>query len=130
MERKFTDDAIVKALECCFIHSNCTNCPLQSPPTEGCLRVACTQALDLIKRKKEEIDRLQSKVEKLGKEQYDLCGQIVNLEDDVKYSKYEAIKEFAERLKKEIRDACFAYEADSQCEYIDNLVKEMTKGGV
>lgn len=37
----------------------------------------------------------------------------------------EVVKEFAERLKDEIKDTRFAYEAEEQCECIDNLVKEM-----
>ena len=74
-----------------------------------------------------EIERLEEKVKKLGKEQYDLCSQIVNLKYDVKYAKAEAIKEFAERLMDEVGitpvdDFNYAYVIRS--EEIDNLVKK------
>lgn len=37
----------------------------------------------------------------------------------------DGIKEFAERLKHEIRDTFFAYAAEEQCEYLDSLLQEM-----
>ncbi|MBQ2768074.1 MAG: hypothetical protein IJF49_08385 [Clostridia bacterium] len=80
-------------------------------------------------RQKAEIERLQSKVEKLGKKQYDLYSQIVNLKDDVKYSKSEAIKEFAERMKDIVDEPALirGRVIDSMMAKIDKLVKEMTE---
>lgn len=107
MERKFTDDEIVKALNCCG-SENCRGCPYWDYKCHGGNQMI-RDALDLINRQKAEIERLQKHNTKMAHKHY--C---------------DGIKEFAERLKKEIRDAYFAYEADSQCEYIDTLVKEMT----
>lgn len=112
MERKFTDDEIVKALEICSqnIVTRHNGLTYEGIP----LRFLFEEAFDLINRQKAEIESL--------KEAYAIYEETTGL----KWVRAEAIKEFAERLKKEIRDACFAYEANSRCEYIDNLVKEMT----
>ena len=127
-----TDNDIKKALECC-ITNDCAKCKAYDE-TNGeivdCLHAICRNALDLINRQQAEIERLESKVKKLGKEQYDLCSQIVNLKDDVKYSKSEAIKEFAERLKNATLPVTlggkYKYDVITK-EGIDNLVKEMTE---
>lgn len=119
MERKFTDDDIVKALRCCVESSHFgeyfdAECPMISE--DGCDAWTDDKLLkatiDLINRQKAEIEEKSNRL----REVLSIVAEL----------KTEAIKEFAERLKKEIRDAYFAYEADSQCEYIDNLVKEMT----
>ena len=73
--------------------------------------------LDLINRQKAEIERLQKEGLQLNKTFMDF----VNVE------KYEAIKEFAERLKEEatVDDDSTWWVANID---IDNLVKEMTEG--
>lgn len=128
-----TDNDTKKALECCCKgdKKDCFECPLQN--SWDCHKELREKALDLINRQKAEIERLESKVKKLGKEQYDLCSQIVNLKDDVKYSKSEAIKEFAERLKNATLPVTlggkYKYDVITK-EGIDNLVKEMTEQSV
>ena len=56
------------------------------------------KTLQITEKQEAEIERLKENVKKLGKEQYDLCSQIVDLKDDVKYAKTEAIKEFMETV--------------------------------
>lgn len=116
MERKFTDNEIVKALECCFIHVNCTNCPAASPPTEGCLSAVCKQAIDLYNRQKAEMERL--------KEAYALYEETTGL----KWARAEAIKEFGERVKDLVDNPALirGRVIDIIIDTIDNLVKEMT----
>ena len=56
-----TDNEIIKALECCFIKIDCTDCPknVNKPFTEDCLVSVAKQAIDLINRQKAEIERLR-----------------------------------------------------------------------
>lgn len=54
----YTDDEIIKMLECC-INDNCNNCP----ETFGnCELTAMRNALDLLKRQRATIERLQKKL--------------------------------------------------------------------
>lgn len=57
-DKTFTDEEIVKALECCFAISSCDGCPLQVPFEPGCVGVVGAQAFSLINRQKAEIERL------------------------------------------------------------------------
>ena len=72
----------------------------------------------------------KAEIERLKADKYIIKenGELVPLpRSDVKQIKAEAIKEFAERLKE--RTATF-YSAVGIREEADNLVKEMTEGGV
>ena len=71
------------------------------------------------------INRLQAENERLMKEKAKVTEDAVKIIVAHKTAKTEGYKEFAERLKSEIRENMFAYPADEHCEYIDNLVKEM-----
>ncbi len=104
MECKFTDDEIVKALECCLADRViCDKCPIQreceSNPFDATL---ARYSLDLINRQKEERKTVRA----------------------------EAIKEFAERLldKYDIWTESDATEYQYVAELTGNLVKEMTEG--
>ena len=98
-------------------------------------------ALDLINRQKEEIERLENENKILSKnadtafqdglnEAQDLYAEQIKAE-----IKSEAIKEFAERLKEKIRSEddceyhCFdcCYECRDYVQAVDNLVEEMTE---
>lgn len=124
MERKFTDDEIVKALECCcdVDVDSCNKCPiyphsLNMTQTE-CMETAMRNALDLINRQKEEIESL--------KEAYAIYEETTGL----KLARAETIKEFAERLKQycvpggDFGDPCGVLTVTDR--WIDYLVKEMT----
>ncbi len=76
-----TDNEIIKALECCK-RDDCDNCPNDFG---NCYANLAGFALDLINRKKAEIERLESAL--------DAANYTIG------YFKAEAIKEFAERLK-------------------------------
>jgi hypothetical protein len=125
-----TDNKIVKALECCAEHPNCKNCPCVDKI--GCVNLISKDALDLIKRQKAEIERLESKVNRL--KQYDEERDIRLHARLTATARTEAIKEFAERLKSKTRKLTeydeggwdmdvYAVSVDD----IDNLVKEMTE---
>lgn len=137
-----TDNEIIKALERCSTNYNCGDCPYYCN-AEDCPDPLMNDALDLINRQKAEIERLKKEVEDkerayndefcLRKEWQSKCRELLK---DKQTTKFEAIKEFAERLKEEMRldDDC-KYDC-AQCHYdckdyipfIDNLVKEMTEG--
>ena len=128
MDIKLSDDEIVKALECCR-EKDCCDCPMSEYPQTICEWDAFDLAIDLINRKKAEIERL----EKTLTEQFD------SYESIRKRAKTEAIKEFAERLK----DTPFRFREELTIDWskppitkmvlfvddndIDNLVKEMTE---
>lgn len=129
MERKFTDDEIVKALECCSKDSmlSCRNCPYEESCNMGRSDIQ-KDALDLINRQKAEIEIL--------KEAYAIYEETTGL----KWVRAEAIKEFADRLNKEAENVVIDREGDfvatndkiydtvsDWCkETSDNLLKEMT----
>ena len=104
MERKFTDNEIVKALEMCNYNADCDNCPCVGE----CWNVN-KYAIDLINRQKAEIESL--------KEAYAIYEETTGL----KWVRTEAIKEFAERLNGH-RNGDFIF---IPTKLLDNLVKEM-----
>ena len=135
-DRKFTDDEVIKALECCVEGTSeaCRKCVFGlTPPYPVCKTVVEKYALALINRQKAEIERLELLTQSLNL-------VITELQKDCENTKAEAIKEFAERLKATpVRFASITgfgnppimgkkvlYIDDND---IDNLVKEMTEGG-
>lgn len=122
MERKFTDDEIVKALECCcdVDVDSCNKCPIYphslNMTQTDCMETAMRNALDLINRQKAEIESL--------KEAYAIYEETTGL----KWARAETIKEFAERVKDIVDDPALirGRVIDIIIDTIDNLVKEMT----
>ncbi len=115
------DTDIIKALDYCSkqgITSECERCTVGN----GCRSELIISALDLINRQKAEIERLD-KCREIN------VSSIATLHQELKTAKSEAIKEFAERLKKlwsmpDGEIVCRTVYTDE----IDNLVKEMTEG--
>ena len=119
---EMTAKEIIQALECCigdwYDYDNCPNCPYYK--TKNCGHIQSI-ALDLIKQQQAEIERLNKEteaketmiggttyidikshfrsIEKFKAEIDRYKGVIKLLENDVKNSKADATKEFAERLK-------------------------------
>ena len=135
-----TDNEFIKALECCA-KGDCSMCPLNyGSPT--CIKTLVTNALDLINRQKAEIERLREYEEirpigcpncsrgNFSNSKYcSHCGtQLQGKKNDIRA---EAIKEFAERLKKHFET--YADDEESNAIYmrnlIDDLVEEMTEKG-
>lgn len=130
-DHKYTDEEVIRALECCCYKFYCKECSFYSSGGGGCITALEKAALDLIKRQRAEIEKWQLA--------YD-CADSALRESSVTRS--EAIKEFAENLKQDIkghrlemnlnglkgthRTDELTYE--TIIEYIDNLVKEMTEG--
>lgn len=69
-DRKFTDDEVIKALECCVEGTSeaCRKCVFGlTPPYPVCKTVVEKYALDLINRQKAEIDRLYKEIGRISK---------------------------------------------------------------
>lgn len=102
--------------------------------------------IDILIRKKEtlndessglkaEIERLQKTIIDLNANLSEMINNFTRMESLYKIkckvlevAKAEAIKEFAERVKQEIRKYIFIPELEFQCDEVDNLVKEMMDG--
>ena len=151
-----TDEQIIKALECCheFGDFGCGCCPLSDEM--GCRDELKTSALFLINRQKAEIENLKAdndmyqkvncliagqrddrdkEIEELQTQMEWLTGYNKNLLDantalsgEIEICKSEAIKDFAERLKRKIWHSGWCnLERTITPEIITNLVKEMTE---
>lgn len=100
-----TDNEIIKALKCCATDDgdDCSQCPygniVYKPGNGGCVNRCRKDALDLINRKKAEI------------------------EQEIKEIKSKAIKEFARELKCGVPQETGVI----RCKDIDDLVKQMTE---
>ena len=130
-----TDNEIIKALECLRGNAfDCGECPYCSCYPAPCEQQVAKDALSLINRQKEEIERLKNR---------DLQVEVSEkLEREIKA---EAVKEFAERLKEQdgydnhVFDDCasilvpkeYLKGRDEKIKEvwttIDNLVKEMER---
>ena len=119
------DSEIIKALEQCTITKDkfCISCPLAKE--ENCTLKMIDQALDLIHRQQDEIERLTQEnnalngnTEKYIKECENRSRQMA--EGCRKEIKSEAVREFAEKLK-----SMLSFGKYTSYEQIDNLVKEI-----
>lgn len=151
-----TDEQIIKALECCATDKtdDCFRCPydkmVYNPGYGWCADRCREDALNLINRKKAEIESLKQIIDEQDKEIIRLQKRIIFWREDLNYQpekiKSEAIKEFAERLKSKLNDLEFRTKThrktvptkfcDDNVNWvlhecvprdIDNLVKEMTE---
>lgn len=121
-DKKFTNEEIVKALECCLCdNSECLQCQKKELCKIDCDELA-TKTIDLINRQKADIERLRAKVETRTQEKLAL-GRIYT--QKLKTVKYEAYKEFAERFKSYLLLNEKGSISVISFENIDNLLKEM-----
>lgn len=120
-----TDNEIIKALETCnspYSDYKCVSCPLYD--TESNCKTALTVVtLDLINRQKSEIETLYRCIES---QERTLEAFREPYKEELETIKETAIKEFAERLK---RNISFLELPNVVVRgHIDNLVKEMVEG--
>lgn len=104
-----TDEQIIKAMQCVIGNDvSCSGCEYQKIlPFPRCRRMCAENALDLIKRQKAEIKRLKKELElatadKVIAETHEKSAKemFVDITQQIKTAKSEAIREFAERLCK------------------------------
>lgn len=115
-----TDNEIIKFMQCVIGNEMlCSECTYQKVlPFPSCRMMCAKNALDLINRQKEEIDRLNIELQSMR-------SAANSYKMHYETAKSEAIKEFAERLKTKLQwdtefENMLVFETD-----IDNLVKEM-----
>lgn len=120
-DKKLTDEEIIKRLERCVKRAN------RNYDTDI--------VLDLIVRQKVEIEELRERISYLEKSIDCSRKEYNRLLQKLQHAKSEAIKEFAKKLKEEMRleddcdyncRKCF-YECKDYVIAIDKLVKEMTE---
>lgn len=105
-----TDNEIIKSLECCLGIGSCSGCPYIE--MDECAKQSTKDTIDLVYRQKAEIERLKEE-----------CSVDVN----------KTLREFAERLRKEV-DECWFYDLEtlegtiSALAEFDRFVKEFTEG--
>lgn len=146
-----TDEQIIKAADICRT-GECSGCPYHELYTASCLNKLTKDVYHLINRQKAEIERLEKESiskEKAYNNEYFLRKKIQDELKDYKaenerllqklqQAKSEAIKKFAEKVKREICKNTYAgfdkkenpvniWEAKAGFKDIDNLVKEMAK---
>lgn len=128
-DKKLTDNEIIKALECCS-KKNCKQCPNFSEDIE-CSEKLINLTLDYIARQLHELqeryEEAQAEIEKLKNENFILSQKRANIFEITEAygrGKSETVKEFADRLKKDIFNT--EYHIDRYYRRsIDKLVKEM-----
>ena len=118
MTNKLTPEEIKKALECCEGESpNCSDCPANRYEAGKCFDIVKVQAVAVMNSQQAEIERLEGAVEMYEEERkyhFEISRKRIA----------EAIKEFAEKLKKKIGDSHFQNYGFAILE-IQDLVKEM-----
>ena len=128
-ENKISDDEIISSLEVIATTRNCNECKIRNCNWGdcNCSQITANAALDFINRQKAEIERLKECpkcIYEYGGNTTEHCiqGPCSNFKT-VEQIKSEAIKEFAEKLKKRF------YLCAGRCVvnvyHIDSLVKEM-----
>ena len=128
-DKKLTDNEIIKALECCS-KKICKQCPNFSEDIE-CSEKLINLTLDYIARQLHELqeryEEAQAEIEKLKNENFILSQKRANIFEITEAygrGKSETVKEFADRLKKDIFNT--EYHIDRYYRRsIDKLVKEM-----
>jgi hypothetical protein len=102
-----TDEQIVKALEQCASEEYCSGCSMLGRASVGyeCMKKVMKDAADLIKRQQEEIESLEADYENVYKQaSADILASIADggtsCEWCIDNHRSEAVREFAERLKK------------------------------
>lgn len=142
-----TDNDFSKAFKQCLNNESCIGCPLDhNDYASDCVSEIFKYCSDLAKRKDEMIEGLISGQETLQKFIAEKDAEIERLEKENKeiFDNYtqavflqtkrinEAVKEFAERLKKDLFYKCGDMNYTETCEarrLIDNLVKERVGEG-
>ena len=119
-----TDNEIIKALECCIKCDACENCPyfIRRQRFE-CGEHFNKDVLDLINRQKEEIERLREALAKSNGCLEEGIALAKQTPDMVISAITEAVREFAERLKKTANGRMYRKDV-VYIDEIDNLVKE------
>lgn len=134
INKRYTDEEILKALECCLCdNSECLQCQ-NKELCEMERDELAVRTLDLISSKVLEIDRLKAEIERLHKE-----NKILSRNADTAFQdglnecrelfapeiKAEAYKTFAEKLKEEFLNLQYNAKTDRKTVKIEELKEQM-----
>ena len=132
--KKFTDEQIIEALKCCSTDARENPCPKCAFYNKHrCSTLMLNAASDIINRQKVKIKSLKQIINEQDKETLKLQNRIIFWRKNLNYQpekiKSEAIKEFAERVKKHsfVDNLSLDGKETVYVDDIDNLVKEMTE---
>ena len=116
-----TDNEIIKAMQCVIGNDvKCSDCTYQKVlPFPSCRMMCAKNALDLINRQKEEIDRLNIELQSMR-------SAANSYKMHYETAKSESIKEFIDKLKNRVVNK-YEYTDIRVFKEIDDLVKEMTE---
>lgn len=90
-----------------------------------CADSACRELSSKCDELTEENEKLNERINREARCQYDLCGQIVTLRDDVKYIKADAVQKMQERFSGEMYNYGDSIDTDTAEELINQISKEM-----
>lgn len=90
-----------------------------------CADSACRELSSKCDELTEENEKLNERLGREARCQYDLCGQIVNLSDEVKYIKAEIVQKMQERLNDTKFRMCGGGECYIYAENVDVIAKEL-----
>lgn len=126
-DKKITDEEIKSSLEVIATTRNCNECKIRNCKwgTCNCSQITANAALDLIKRQREEIERLEKARQRQAYLSCNLRGQKYELMNRISVVKNEAYKEFAERLKSYLLLNKKGEMSVISFENVDTLLKEM-----
>lgn len=122
--KRYTDQDIISSLKVIATTGNCNECKIRNCKwgSCSCSQITANAALDLINRQKAEIERLKGSV---------IVNNIMEIQKIKREAKFEAVKEFANKLKKhprKMQSSDFSgefWDAAVLVEDIDKIVKEV-----
>lgn len=123
---QFKDEDVIKGLEVCSTNPDTCgrDCPYYAL-TPGCICKLTGDALDLINRQKAEIEKLNVELKAMRGAATSYRLELGEAIARIATRKSEAIKEFANNVKREL--AAFVVNVPEMRQVVDNTVKEMTE---
>lgn len=120
-----TDEQIVKAMEYCASTKPCKECPICNK--DNCAIALTRNAFDLIKRQQAEIERLHEVINGFEEQSHKELMEYMRLSEKYETARAEAVREFAERLKKRLDRKHTIYGREYVLRHMQELVIEMTE---
>ena len=122
-----TDNEIIKTMKGCACTPDCNWCAYFDPKqeySEKCYKRRNRDFDNLINRQKAEIERLNKRIKEQKHALFEQQSYTADLQKQILTAKFEAVKEFVNRLKEKKLQSTMDKRIISM-ETIDNLVKEM-----
>lgn len=124
-------DQIIKSLVCISGEEImfCRECRYNGVGAFSCRKELAKDALTLIRELTEENEGLNERLNREARCQYDLCGQIVNLRDNVKYIKADTARKIQKFFEECLDISVYGYSTEEVVsdvlETLDGVIKEV-----